>query len=432
MRLFLALVFPLGLSVVAPCCAAPPAPADRALVAEIECRAFRFFLDHTNPKTGLVRDRACNFSGKETRNAASIAATGFGLASIPIGVKRGWISKNHGQKRALTALRFLAFQAPNERGFFYHFVDWNTGRRLWNSEVSSIDSALLFGGALTVGEYYGGEVRRLAYFLLERADFRWMLTDGGAKSDSLFLCHGWTPEGGFLPHRWDTYAEQSLLYLLAIGVGRHSIPGQCWDAVRRPVGTYAGLWTFHAGPLFIHQFSHAFVNFRGMRDRRGFDYWQASVNATLINRQFCIDQASRYRSYGPNSWGLSASDCVDGYHVHGAPPGWAGQDGTVCPDAALASMPFAPGLCISLARYLLRVHGGKLWGRYGFSDAFNVDRDWWDRDVVGIDVGCMLLMVENWRSGLVWKLCGKSPILRRGIKLAGLKRTASKGPGKPN
>ncbi|MGC8833853.1 MAG: glucoamylase family protein [Armatimonadota bacterium] len=396
---------------------------------EIERRAFRFFLDHTHPKTGLVRDRARNFSGLENRSVASAAATGFGLAAVPIGVKRGWITRSQGQKRALTALRFLLLQAPNERGFFYHFMEWDTGRRVWNSEASSIDSALLFGGALAVGEYYGGEVRRLAYLLLERADFRWMLTDDGAKPTSLFLCHGWTPEGGFLPHRWDTHAEQSLLYLLAIGAERHRIPGQCWDAVRRPIGSYAGLWTFYGGPLFIHQFSHAFVDFRGVRDRKGYDYWQASVNASLINRRFCMDQSGRYRGYGPDSWGLSASDCVDGYHVHGAPPGWAGHDGTICPDAALASMPFTPNLCVSLARHLLRVHGGKLWGRYGFSDAFSVDRNWWGRDVVGIDVGCMLLMIENRRSGLVWKLCGKSPVLKRGMKLAGLRRAVYKGSG---
>ncbi|MGQ9697377.1 MAG: glucoamylase family protein [Armatimonadota bacterium] len=394
------------------------------LLDAIQRSAFRFFRDHADSRTGLVRDRAHNF-GEERRTVASTAATGFALASMPVGVERRWIPRAQAASYCNRTLTYLLHQAPNEHGFFYHFVDMRTGRRVWQCEVSSIDTALVLGGALTAGAYFGGQTQALASELLRRADFGWMLTDGGSLQNSLALCHGWTPEGGFLPHRWDAYAEQSLLYLLAMGSPTHPVPPQCWDAIRRPVGEYAGLRTFAAGPLFIHQYSHAFVDFRRRVDRLGFDYWRASVNATLANRRFCMDQASQFLGYGPNCWGLSASDCVEGYHVHGAPPGWAGHDGTVAPHAALASMPFAPKYCQAVAEHLRSAYGDKLWGRYGFSSAFNLRRSWWSKDVLGIDLGCTLLMIENYRTALIWRLCSRVHALSRGMQMAGF-RTVSK------
>jgi len=396
------------------------AAGDAGLINEIQRRAFLYFLDHAEPHTGLVRDRASNF-GEESKTVASTAATGFALASMPVGVERGWVSRAKAASYCERCLEYLLRVAPSEHGFFYHFMDMRTGERAWRCEVSSIDTALLLAGALTAGSYFGGRTNALAQVLLGRADFGWMLTDGGSQPNSLTLCHGWTPEAGFLPSRWDTYAEQSILYLLAMGSPTHPIPPQCWDAVQRPIGEYAGLKTFFGGPLFIHQYSHAFVDFRGKVDRMGFDYWQASVNATLANRRFCIDQAERFRGYGPDCWGLSASDCVDGYHAHGAPPGWAGHDGTIAPYSALASVPFAPRHCIALARHLRRSHADKLWGRYGFSSAFNVSRNWWSKDVVGIDLGCAVLMIENYRTGLVWKLCSRVEALSRGLRAAGFR-----------
>lgn len=397
------------------------------MLTEVQRRAFRYFLDHADPRTGLVRDRASNFGG-ESRTAASVAATGFALAAMPVGVERGWISRAKAASYCQRSLGYLLYEAPSEHGFFYHFMDMHTGVRLWRCEVSSIDTALLLAGGLAAGQYFRGHTGALAQALLARADFGWMLTDGGCAPNSLTLCHGWTPEAGFLPHRWDTYAEQSILYLLALGSPTHPIPPQCWDAVKRPVGEYAGLRTFVGGPLFIHQYSHVFVNFRGKVDRLGLDYWQASVNATLANRRFCMDQSGRFMGYGPDCWGLSASDCTDGYHVHGAPPGWAGHDGTIAPHAALASMPFTPRQCIALAKHLRRSYGDKLWGRYGFSSAFNVTRNWWSRDVLGIDIGCTLLMIENHRSGLIWKLCARDDTVARGLRMAGFRRASARRP----
>jgi len=209
---------------------------------------------------------------------------------------------------------------------------------------------------------------------------------------------------------------------LALGSPTHPIPTACWDAWARPQGDYAGHRTFTAGPLFEHQYSQAFVDFRGLQDRLGFDYWQSSVEATLANRQFCIDQAHRFHTYSDEVWGLSACDGPGGYRAYGAPPGHIEQDGTVAPLSVVASVPFTPELCISAMRTIQAEYATKVWGRYGFCDGFSVDRNWYDHDVIGIDAGCALLMLENYHSGLVWQLLGQDPAVRRGLETAGFHR----------
>jgi hypothetical protein len=297
---------------------------------------------------------------------------------------------------------------------------------MWKCEVSSIDTALLLAGALFIGEFLkGSQVEALAQELYERADFQWMLTDGGARKDEKLIGHGWKPETGFLSSRWRSYSELMILYLLAIGSPTHPIDGSSWEAWKRPVGSYAGYTTFVCGPLFIHQFSHIFVDFRDKRDSLGYDYWASSVNATKANRQFCIDNADKYRNYGENVWGLTACDGPDGYRAYGAPPAKYANlhDGTVAPYASAASIAFTPELSVSALKCMYGKYFGRLWGRYGFSDAFNIHRDWFGTDVIGIDQGATLLMIENYRSRLIWDHFMRLDPIQRGMDKAGFSMT---------
>lgn len=392
---------------------------DEQFLDLIQYRAVNFFWQETNPKTGLVKDRAGNFE-PDSYQVASIAATGFGLAALAVGEKRGWLSHEQAKERAFITLRFFRDKMEHNHGFYYHFVDMDTGKRVWNCEISSIDTALFIAGALFVGEYFKGtEVKDLADELYQRVDFQWMLTDGGTRPNEKLLNHGWKPETGFLAYRWDSYSELMILYLLAIGSPLHPIPADCWDAWKRPMGTYANYTTFAQGPLFTHQFSHIFIDFRNKKDKLSYDYWTSSVNATKANRQFCIDNAGKFKTYGPNVWGLTASDSPEGYREFGAPPGIAQHDGTVSPGAPAASIVFTPELSIEAVKFMYQNFGDKIWGRYSFANAFNLDKDWWDKDVIGIDLGPILLMIENYRSGMIWNYFMSLPAIKKAMEKVG-------------
>jgi len=397
----------------------PPPLSDARLLAEVQYRAFRFFWEKADPNTGLVNDRARN-DGKDGYTVSSIASTGYALAALPIAVERKWIGRASAERRAQKTLRFFWKKMPHVRGWFYHFVDRRTGARVWNCEVSSIDTGLLVCGALTCGQYFGGDVKRLADALYERLDWQWMLTNGGAQSGKRLLSHGWKPKEGFLRNNWAAYDEGLLLYLLGLGAKRNPLSVACWDAISRKVYRYAGMETLTGGPLFLHQMSHGYYDFREKRDRLGYDYWVCSVSATRINRRFCMDRADERRTYGPDIWGLNASDGPNGYVAYGVPEP---EDGTVSPTGALASIVFTPSLSKSAARAMYHRFGARIWGRYGFANAFNLDVDWYDPDVIGIDLGMALLAVENHRSGLVWRLFGSHPAIQRGMRAAGFRRT---------
>ncbi len=388
-------------------------------LTDLRHRAFQFFWFEANPTTGLVKDRAGNVHGDDY-TVASVAATGFGLAALPVGVEHGWISREQGERRAATTLRFVRAKLAHEHGWLYHFVDQKDGQRVWRSEVSSIDTALFVAGALLAGERFGGEVKSLADELYQRVDFQWMLTDGGAKPNETLLCHGWKPESGFLASRWNNYSEHLLLSLLAIGSPTHPVPTNCWDVWERNVGEYKGFKTFACGPLFTHQYSQAFIDFRGKRDRRGFDYFESSVQATKANRQFCIDQSGSFKTYGSNVWGLSACDRPGGgYEAYGAPPGHEVHDGTVAPWATVASIAFTPDLALRAVGFMSSEFHPRLWGRYGFSNGFNLDRDWFADDVIGIDLGAALLLIENHETGKVWSWFMRNPHIDRAMRSAG-------------
>ncbi len=389
------------------------------LLSDLQRRALEFFWFEAHPHTGLVKDRAGNTRGDDY-HVASLASTGFGLAALPVGVEHGWIRREQAERRALVTLKFVREKLTHEHGWLYHFVDWSSGKRVWNCEISTIDTALFLGGALLAGEYFGGEVKSQADGLYGRVDFQWMLTDGGAKPNEKLLCHGWKPESGFLRARWDTYSEHLLLNLLALGSPTHPIPAECWDAWRRNVGEYKDFKTFACGPLFTHQYSQAFVDFRGRRDRKGFDYFESAVQATKANRQFCLDQSGRFKTYGPNVWGLSACDRPGGgYEAYGAPPGTVVQDGTVAPWVTVAAVAFTPQPALDAIQFMHDEYRTKLWGRYGFSNGFNLDKNWFADDVIGIDLGAAVLLIENQCTGKPWRWFMRIPEIKRGMQAAG-------------
>lgn len=394
---------------------------DIAFLDDLQQRAVRFFLEHSDPQTGLVADRA-RTDGQPVHRVSSIAAVGFGLTAWCIGDQRGWIDRAQARQRVLTTLRFVHDELPHERGFYYHFVDMRSGQRQWRCELSSIDTALLMGGVLTARQYFaddaiaGDEIQRLARAIYDRVDWPWMLAGGET------LSMGWKPESGFIASRWNNFSEHPILYLMAMGSWAHPLPSQTWRAWRRePVVTYAGRTFLQCPPLFVHQFPHAWIDFRGRRDAE-VDHWRNSVDATLAQRQFCMDLAAkdpvRFGHYGPNLWGITASDSVRGYRGWGGPPASGDLDGTVVPCAAAGSLPFAPRECLATLRHMREAYP-QAWGRYGFADAFNPATGWVNPDVIGIDVGITLLMAENLRSGMVWEYFMRNEEIQRGLKAAG-------------
>jgi hypothetical protein len=387
---------------------------DDEFLEDLSRRAYRYFLEYADPATGLVLDRA-GTDGVAHNRIASIATTGFGLTGLAIAAARHWTEAAGARERTRVALRFFAEHAQHAHGWFYHWMDAGTGERRWNSEISSIDTALLLAGILAAAQYFrdDAEIVRLANRIYERVDFRWMLNG----SDSL-LSHGWKPESGFLAYRWDSYCELMILYLLAIGSPSHAIPDDAWYAWKRPRLTYAGYTFIVDGPLFVHQYSHAWIDFRGRHETRAphTDYFENSLAATRAHREFCIALAGKFpRSYGPEMWGISASDSANGYQAWGGPPRQGPIDGTLVPCAAAGSLMFAPDLCLPVLRAMRERFGARIYGRYGFADAFNPSTDWVDSDVIGIDQGITLLSAENLRSGRVWQWSMADPNLARAM-----------------
>jgi hypothetical protein len=407
--------------------------------------SFGYFVNEVNRVNGLVLDKtAPNWP-------ASIAAIGMALTVYPVGVARNFISRAEAVERTLTTLRFLAASEQSERpeatgykGFFYHFLHMQTGRREWKSELSSVDTALLIAGVLAAAEYFDAkskdeaEIRALAKMLYERIDWSWML-DGGHT-----IRHGWTPEGGFLPYRWQGYDEALVLYFLSLGSPTHPIGRECYDAW---CSTYEwkeifGFEFLYAGPLFIHQMSHIWCDFRGIRDafmrQRDSDYFENSRRATFVQQQYAIRNPLGFKHVNDRCWGVTASDGpgnqkkkVDGiervffdYVARGAPYG--PDDGTLAPWAVVASLPFAPEIVAPTIAYLRSLHV-HVPNPYGFKASFNpafydgVDNGigWVSPYHFGINEGPTVLMIENERSGMVWSLMRKCGYLRKGLVVAG-------------
>ena len=432
-----------------------------AFYEDIERRTFRFFWETANRANGLVPDRW------PTPSFSSIAAVGFALTAYPVGVERGWCSRAEARDLTLTTLRFFheAPQGPQRagvaghRGFFYHFLDMATGRRFRRVELSSVDTTILLMGVLFAGRYYDGqhpaerEIRRLAEAIYARADWNFFRADGRAA-----ISMGWHPETGLIERNWDGYNEGMFVYLLALGAPVHPVPADSWAHWTAP---YPAFWrgagpTRHLAfaPLFGHQYSHIWVDFRGIQDApmraAGLDYFENSRRATYANRAYCTANPLRWDGYSDRIWGLTACDGPGGFTLpfkgeqrtfHGyAARGPLGQpderdDGTIAPTAALGSLPFAPEIVVPCAEAMLRQHGARIYGKYGFRDSFNpsfrytelkintgtVDpaQGWVARDYLGIDQGPVLLQAANHRNEFVWRVMREVPALRLGLGRAG-------------
>ncbi|MDZ7267733.1 MAG: GDSL-type esterase/lipase family protein [candidate division KSB1 bacterium] len=392
----------------------------------VQRACFDYFWQEANPSNGLIKDHSATYA------PCSIAAVGFGLTAITIAIDRGWISRTAGRDRVLTTLNTF-WQKPQGReaqgrigykGFFYHFLDMTTALRTWDSELSSIDTALLLAGILDMKQYFTGsdaaetQIRSLADSIYYRVDWNWM------RNFQPNLTGGWSPERGFIGWWWSGYNEAMIMNLLGLGSPTHALPASIWKAW---TGGYR--WQLLYGyefvsfpPLFGHQYSHCWIDFRGIQDEymraRGSDYFENSRRATLAQRAYCIANPGGWLGYGENVWGITACDGPNGYKARGAPPP-ENEDGTIAPTAAGSSMPFTPRESLAALRHFYDYYGPSLWTRYGFRDAFNLTRNWWAPNIIGIDQGPMIVMIENYRSGRVWRRFMQNPDIQRGLQRAG-------------
>jgi hypothetical protein len=393
----------------------PPPLTDDQFLDQMQQAAFQFYWERAGASSGQVMDRAYASGAADSRTVSSISATGFGLAALCIGAQRGYMPASQIQSRVLTTLNFIWTQLAQQNGFFYHFVDMNTGQRANQSEVSSIDTSILLCGVLTCRQFFqDSQIQTLAAQIYERVNWPWMLNGGATFSE------GWTPEDGFLTARYDTYCELMMLYLLAIGSTTFPVPASSWNAFSRPLVTFQN-YTYISGndPLFTHQYSHAWFDFRNKQDAYA-NYFNNSITATEAHKAFCLSIAGQFPDYSNNLWGITASDSVNGYAVWGGPPSMGPIDGSVVPCAAGGSLPFDFADCIAVLRNIWATYPAA-WQRYSFVDAFNPLTNWYDTDALGIDLGITMLMAENYRSGLVWNTFMKNPEAQAAMTAVGFK-----------
>ena len=426
----------------------------------IEEKTFHYFWETTNPENGLVPDR------HPTPSFASIAAVGFALTAYPVGVERGYVTRAEARERVLRTVRFFA-GAPQGgdvagmtgfKGFFYHFLDMKTGQRYGDTELSTVDTALLLSGMLFCQTYFNGadddevEIRRLVEGIYSRVDWQWAQTRGPA------ISYGWTPESSFIHLDWRGYNEAMLVYILALGSPTHAVAPVAWEEWGRDYsrffGTMYGQTYLTFTPMFGHQYSHVWIDFRAILDtpmrNAGYDYFENSRRATYAQRAYAIANPMRWVAYGENVWGLTASDGAadvelefEGekrtfrtYSPRGVGVEYTLDDGTIAPTAAIASIAFAPEIVIPAVEEMYRRYGAHIFGKYGFYDAFNPSFNydvplrhgrtvagfgWVDTDYLGIDQGPILAMIENYRTGLIWRVMRENPHIRSGLVQAGFK-----------
>jgi len=398
--------------------------SDDEFLNMLEEKAFWFFWDEANPSNGLIQDRARNFT-TDIYNYSSIASVGFGLTAICVAHSRGWINYDEAYSRILTTLKtFRDVPVVNEHGFFYHFLDMDTGARYGSCEVSSIDTTIFLAGALFAGQYFKGtEIETIADELYRAADWIWM------SNGNKFVNMSWKPESQFGLFYWDSFDEGILLDVLAIGSPTHTKNSNCWSDMARPVDTYDVYTLIYCSPnnpLFVHQYPHIWIDFR-RKEYASTDYFENSRKATLANRQFCIDHQGDYATYSPTCWGLTSGDDPDGgYTAYGAPPGGGGNvDGTVQPTASAGSIMFTPGESIETLKYMYDNYKSTIWGKYGFCDGFNLDRapDWRGDDVIGISQGATMLAIENHRTGMIWDVFMQIPYISDALNEMGFSDT---------
>jgi hypothetical protein len=414
---------------------------NEALLDSLQRTAFNYFWYQANPVNGLIRDRS------QAGSPCSIAAQGFGITAICIGIEHGWVTREAGRARIKLGMQTLwnGAQGPGAsgvngyKGLFYHFLDMNSGNRTWNCELSTIDTALLMAGVLDAKQYFHTndpgdvEIRALADSLYLRVDWNWSRNSGPA------IRMGWTPETGFNTFgNWIGYNEAMILYILAIGSPTYPVPASTWNTWTNGYwwATYYGQSYLIFPPLFGHQYSHCWIDFRGIPDAymaaRGLDYFENSRRATYAARSYCIANPYGRAAYGENMWGLTASDDPGGYLAHGAPPA-QNDNGTITPTAAASSIAFAPEIVLPCLHHMYDNWGWVLWGKYGFKDAINPTVIWVAQDWLGIDQGPIIIMIENYLNGSVWDRYMRNPQVVQGLKLAGFQNVSAApqpGPGR--
>lgn len=431
------------------------------LFRDIEKRTFQFFWDTTNERNGLTPDRY------PSRPFASIASVGFALTAYPIGIERGWVSRTQAVDRTLTTLKFLrdlpagpqASGKGSYKGFYYHFLDMQKGERYdsW-VELSSVDTGLLMMGVLFAQSYYDRddarekEIREIADTLYKRVDWQWL------QQNKPLISMGWFPESGFIKHDWMGYNEAMLLYVLALGSPTHPVEPEAWTVWTRTYndvwGVYQGEEFLAFGPLFGHQYSHVWIDFRGIQDdymrERGIDYFENSRRAAYAQRAYAIANPMKWKDYGPELWGLTASDGPQQtlqeyrgeqrqfrhYSARGAGLRENFDDGTIAPTAAIASLPFAPEIVIPTTVSMHERYGEYIYSSYGFLDSFNPsfnydiplktgrlvpNQGWVSSDYIGIDQGPILTMITNYRNEFVWNVMKRNAYIRTGLERAGFK-----------
>lgn len=419
-------------------------PAEEVLLDSIQQKTFQFFHQECHPTWGIVKDRTKSWA------PASIAATGFGIPCFAVGVERQWITREQAAQITLNILSFFhssvqsaAPDATGYKGFYYHFLAMDTGRRTWDCELSSVDTGLLMMGIIFARNYYDRDnevenrIRSLAGELLDRLEWGFLtMPPSGEYAHTISM--GWTPDKGLHAMGWSGYNEALFLYILAAGTGMENVDRsyQSWLRSYKWQTPYEGFSHVAFPPLFGHQFSHAFIDFRGLADaylrEKKIDYFENSRRATYVQRQYAIDNPHGWDGYGPLCWGITASDGpTEKLNVNGKKfLGYAGRgtsgpaynyfdDGTIAPYGPLSSLPFAPEIVLPTIRSMLQEHGEKLWGKYGLYDSFNLTANWVDDDFLGISQGPLLIMIENFRTGLVWDCVMKDPVIQEGLNKLG-------------
>lgn len=382
-------------------------------------KSYNFFMKEFNANTnskgyGLIQDKTVLAS-----NVASIASVGYGLAALIIGVEHKWIGYKKAYERAVLTLNTFIKNVEGKNGFYYHFVNIETCKREWNSEISIIDTAIFICGALTAGEYFGGEVKEKAEILYKRINWEWY-----RNKQSNYFYMGYKPETGFWGH-WDMYAEQLMLYVLGVSSPTYPIDKSMYYEFKREKADYKDIKDIiytYCGTLFTYQFSHAWINFKNLKDNIGIDWFENSIKATKANRQYCIDNKHKYKTYGENSWGLTACLGPKGYCGFGAKPSKVNSDvendGTITPCGAIGSIVFTPKQSIEAMEFYYNNYP-KLWGKYGFRDGYNLEKakPWFAKEYIGIDKGIEIVMIENYLNGTIWKYFMKNEYVKRGLKI---------------
>lgn len=401
---------------------------NKLLMKELKS-SYQFFIKEANLNIhskgyGLIRDK-----DKYANQIASIASVGYGLAALMIGVKRKWITYEDAYKRVDKTLDTFLNSVEGENGFYYHFVNMETGKREWNCEISIIDTAIFICGAIAAGELFQGKTKEKSEELYKRINWEWYRN----KKNNFFYM-GYKPETGFWG-QWDMYAEQLMLYVLGVASPTYPINKEMYNDFRKEVADYKTIKNIiytYCGTLFTYQFSHAWIDFRNKIDKEGIDWFENSIKATLANREYCIDNFQKFKTFGENSWGLTACIGPNGYSGgYGAKPCLSDiasqNDGTITPCGAAGSIVFTPQNSIkALENYYNNFP--KLWGKYGFIDAYNLEgkKPWYSKEVIGIDKGISMVMIENYLTQLIWKNFMKNFYVQKGLDILEIKNKESK------